>query len=171
MREACTDLVTRHAWTCDQALELTMPDHVATRIIELKNATNVNVAEETKFQTAFTIFIRQESNVDKPSRSQLLCMNKMKRFYLKDNNQLEPQKFFNLIVTMNDMFPWIDPVVTVNNKLTNDHVFLAFTQPISPKWALEAKSNGFIDDRIRFFNFLRTKHVVLNNWKKIVMIK
>ena len=94
VRKVCVDLVAMHAWTWNQALERAIPDHVATRIIDLKNVITMNESENIKFQTVFAFFVRQECNVDKPSRSQLLCTHKMKLFYLQDNDQLEPQKFF-----------------------------------------------------------------------------
>ena len=86
-------------------------------------------------------------------------MREMKICCLQDEDRLEPQKFFNLMVTMNDLIPWIDPIVSVDNKLTNEEVCHAFAQSTTSKWELEAKNSGFTDDRIRFFNFSKTKHV------------
>ena len=60
---------------------------------------------------------------------------------------------------MNDLIPWINPIVTVNNNLTNEEVHHAFVRSINSKWELEAKNSGFTNDRIRFFNFVKTKHI------------
>ena len=49
-RKACSDLVTRCDWTWDQALERTMPDHVSTRIMDLKFSIVGNATEDVKFQ-------------------------------------------------------------------------------------------------------------------------
>ena len=95
--------------------------------------------------------MRQECNAEKPITPQLLCMQKMKRCHPQDKNQLEPQKFFNLMVIVNDLIPWIDPIVIVNKKLTNEEVHHTLTQSISSKWELEAKNSGFVNDRIRIF--------------------
>ena len=81
-RKACSDLVTRCDCTWDQTLESTMPDHVAIRVIDLKNSITLNVTEHVKFQTSFTFFVREKCNVDKPMKSQLLHMQKIKRCYL-----------------------------------------------------------------------------------------
>ena len=92
--EACADLLTRHTLTWNQALECSMPDHTAARIINLKDDISTDESENIKFQTALTFCARQEYNVDEPLRSQLLCVHEMKRFYLQCNDQLESQKFF-----------------------------------------------------------------------------
>ena len=63
------------------------------------------------------------------------------------------------MVTMNDIIPWIDPIVTIKNNLTNEEVCNAFTQSINSKLELEAKNSGFINDRIRVFSFAKTKNV------------
>ena len=75
---------------------------------------------------------------------------------------------------MNDLLPSIDQVETVNNKLTNDDVSFAFTQSINSKWEVEAKTSGFVNDRIRVFNFIKTKLIekieekkeTKNKWSK-----
>ena len=105
VRKAFSDLVTRHNWTWTQALERTILDHVPTRIINLKNSIVVNETEDVKFQTAFAFFMSQECNVEKYISSQILYMQKMTRFCLQDEGKVEPQKFFNMIVRMNDLIP------------------------------------------------------------------
>ena len=65
-RNSCSDLVTKFDWTWDQSLERVMPDHVATRIMDLKNSTLANATDDAKFQTAYAFFIRQECNADQP---------------------------------------------------------------------------------------------------------
>ena len=53
------------------------------------------------------------------------------------------------MLAMSDLIPWIDPEDAINNKLTDDDVFFAFTQSINSKWELEAKNNSFVNERIR----------------------
>ena len=65
VHKACSDLATRCNWTWDQALERTMPDHVATRTIDLKKSIIANSTEDTKFQTSFAFFVCQECDVEK----------------------------------------------------------------------------------------------------------
>ena len=92
-----------------------MPDHVAARTIDLKNSIAANATEDIKFQTSFAFFARQERNADKPAASQLLCAQTMKRCCLQDKGELEPQKFFNLTVTMGGLTPSIYPQLSIAN--------------------------------------------------------
>ena len=104
-----------------------MPDHVAARIIDLKNSIVASTTEDIKFQAALAFFTRQERDTEKPTTSQLLCVQKMKRCCLQDEGELEPQKFFSLMATMNGLTPWIDPSVTNDSELTSDEIYHALT--------------------------------------------
>ena len=77
----------------------------------------MSTVDHVKFQTAFACFMRQECNADKPMTSHLLHVQKIKLYCPQAEDQLEPHEFLNLMVSMNGLIPWIDPIVAVNNQI------------------------------------------------------
>ena len=60
---------------------------------------------------------------------------------------------------MIDVFSWFDPAEKINGKLSNDGMLIALAQSLSLRCKLEAKENGFLSEGIKFFNFIKNKHV------------
>ena len=140
----------------------TLIDGVATRIQSLKDSIeSAELSEDVKYQTAFTYYIRSECNVPFPLQAQKLYMQKMKRFFLQDDNEMTPQEFFKVMQQANDLLPYIQPTTmtaNLNERLTEFELMTAFCQSLPPDWEIEAKTTGRNEDQFKLFSFLNSKH-------------
>jgi len=88
-------------------------------------------------------------------------MQKMKRFFLQDDDAADPQKFFKIFQKANDLLPCIQPTgltVNVDDKLSESELLVAFCQSLPPDWEIEAKNCGHTSDTFKLFTFLNHKH-------------
>ena len=136
VRKAIMKLVTEHGWDWNHALECALSDGVATRIRSLKeNIENLELTDDIKYQTAISFYISSECNVANPLQAQRLCFQKMRRYFLQDDDSMNPQQFCKVLQQANDLLPYMQPTsMTANSldKLSEDDLMTAFLQSLPP---------------------------------------
>jgi len=154
VRRSIENLVTKYNWDWTDAMEQLLDDTILTKIKKLKSSYSSETDDE-KYRRAFTQLIKDISHLENPLKEQINYISNIKRPYLHDDNEMEPAKFYELMMEVNELLPWIDPSVKDGNQISEEELWTAFLQAQKPEWNTEAKQQGIENDKEECFKFLK----------------
>lgn len=156
VRRSIDRLVTKYSWDWADAMEQLLDDTTFKKIKEIKSSYSCE-SDDENYRHAFTQLIKDISQVENPLKEQVNYLSNIKRQYLYDNNEMEPEKFYEFMVEVNELLTWIDPTVKHGNQLSEEELWAAFLQAQKPEWSIEAKEQGIENDKEKYFDFLKSQ--------------
>jgi len=156
VRRSIDKLVTKYSWDWADAMEQLLDDTTLRKIKEIKSSYSCK-SDDENYRHVFTQLIKDISQVENPLKEQVNYLSNIKRQYLHDNNEMEPEKFYELMVEVNELLTWIDPTVKDGNQLSEEELWAAFLQAQKPEWSIEAKEQGIENDKEKYFEFLKSQ--------------
>merc|ERR1711982_311191 len=113
--------------------------------------------DDKNYIHAFTQLIKDISHLENPFKEQINYISNIERRYLHDNNEMEPAKFYQLMIEVNELLPWIDPTVNYGNQLSEEELWTSFLQAQNPELSAEAKEQWIENDKEKCFEFLKSQ--------------
>jgi len=156
VRRSVHKLVTKYNWDWADAMEQLLDDKTLTKIKTLKSSYSYE-SDDENYIHAFTQLIKDISHLENPFKEQINYISNIERRYLHDNNEMEPAKFYELMIEVNELLPWIDPTVKYGNQLSEEELWTSFLQAQNPELSAEAKEQGIENDKEKCFEFLKSQ--------------
>ena len=83
-----------------------------------------------------------------------MYLSQIDRRYINQRN-MNPESFFENVTEANDLSAFIDS--TDREILNENRVWSAFTHSFKTQWLTTAKEFDFINDKVKFLNYVNTK--------------
>lgn len=150
------ELVTKYNWDWVDAIEQLLDDATLRKVKNLKTSCSCE-SDDEKYRHAFKQLVKDISHLENPLKEQMNYISNIKRQYLRDNSKMvEPAKFYEFLMEVNELLPWIDPTVTDGNQLSEEELWEAFLQAQKPEWRTGAEEQGIENDKETYLEFLKS---------------
>ena len=151
VRKEVFNLTNNYNFNHDEALSLLSPACFKERLLKICNRQQGNLHRRNR---RWDESMREKTKLDHPASDQRMRLSQLDRRF-KSQKNMNPEACHDDIIEANDLSSFMDSADTT--MLTENGIWNAFAHSFKTQWLTAANEFNFIDDKVKFLNFAKTK--------------